>query len=427
MVQVAGMKVSEIMSKSVISVTEETPLKEAGRLIFSLGIAGLPVLKDKKLTGIVTEEDILVNMHPTLHEVAQDVHARDFDEMEANLVPLLEKPVKDIMNTTPFSIKGDISILQAQSIMKLRGFSRLPIVDGRGNLIGIVSQGDIFRQLLRNEIPKLENDRYASFIAQHYDRMVNWNKRFAYEFPALLALFKKKRVQRILDLGVWSGEYSVGLAKKSNLNIIGLDHNPMMVSIAEKKKSKLSERVKKRLRFLQSDFSNIAQDAGEQVDAVISMGNAFPYIPEDGDILLRGIKEVLREKDGILVLQLLNFEKVLRQKNRLISFIIQDCTIHAGSQHLFMEFFDRDVDNSLLHHLALFDYDGTNWIYKGLTTVRVNLLIKKEMERLLKKHGFKNISFSGNMGEYQGEYGKLSFDERFKPLESDFLNVVAER
>lgn len=421
------MKVSEVMSRSVTTVTEDTPLKEAGRLIFSLGIAGLPVLREGKLVGIVTEEDILAHMHPTMHEVAQDVHARNFDEMEANLVPLLEKPVKDIMNTTPFSIKGDVSILQAQSIMKLHGFSRLPIVDGRGNLIGIVSQGDIFRQLLRNEIPKLENDRYAGFIAQHYDQMVDWKKRFAYEFPALLKLLKKKRVQNVLDLGVWSGEYSVGLARKSVLNIVGLDHNPMMISIAESKRKKLPERVRKRLKFLLSDFSNVEQDVDKKFDAIISMGNAFPYIPENADKLLSGIRNVLREKGGILVLQVLNFEKVLKQKNRLLSFIIQDCTIHTGNQHLFMEFFDRGKDNMLLHHLVLFDYDGTNWIYKGLTTVKVSLLLKKDIEGLLKKHGFKKISFSGNMGEYQGEYGKLSFDEPFDPKNSDFLNIVAQR
>lgn len=307
------MKVSEIMQKSVISVTEDTPLKEAGRLIFSLGIAGIPVLSDKKLIGIVTEEDMLANMHPTLHEVAQDVHARNFEEMEQNLALLLEKPVSDIMNTTPFSISGDISILQAQSIMKLHGFSRLPITDKKGNLIGIVSQGDIFRQLLKNEIPKLENDRYAGFIAQHYDQMVDWNKRFAYEFPALLQLFKKKKVQNVLDLGVWSGEYSIGLAKKTSLNIVGLDHNPMMISIAENKRKKLPEGVKNRLKFIRSDFSNIAESVGGEFDAVISMGNALPYIPENSDKLLGEVEDLLKPKKGILVFQVLNFEKVDRK------------------------------------------------------------------------------------------------------------------
>lgn len=428
MVQRAGMKVSSIMHRSIVTVSEDTPLKEAGRLIFSLGMAGLPVVNGKKLIGIVTEEDILSNMHPTLAEVAGgDVHARNFDEMEQNLSGILEKPVKEIMNRKPFSAHPDTSVLKAQSIMKLHGFSRLPIVDSKDNLIGIVSQGDIFRALLSSEIPKLENDRYASFIAQHYDQMVDWNKRFAYEFPALLSLFKKKKVQSVLDLGVWSGEYSIGLTKKSGLNIVGLDHNSMMISIAEAKRKKLPEGVGKRLRFLLSDFSNIGQDVGEKFDAVISMGNAFPYIPESADNLLNGIKNVLREKGGIFVIQLLNFEKILKQKNRLISFIIQDCTIHTGNQHLFMEFFDKGKDNTLLHHLVLFDYDGTSWIYKGLTTVTVNLLLKKEMEKLLRKHGFKNISFSGNVGEYQGEYGKLSFDESFDSIESDFLNVIAER
>lgn len=422
------MKVSDIMRRSIISVNEDTPLKEAGRLIFSLGVAGLPVVRKNKLIGIVTEEDILSNMYPSLHEVAQDVHARNFDEMEQNLSGILEKPVKKIMNTKPFSAPPDTSILKAQSIMKLRGFSHLPIVDGRGNLIGIVSQGDIFRELLKNEIPKLENDRYASFIAQHYDQMVDWEKRFSYEFPILQKLFTKEKVGKVLDLGVWSGEYSVGLAKKTKLSILGLEHNSMMLEIAENKKKKLPQRVKERLRFMKSDFTDVTSQLNEKFDAVMSMGNAFPYLPVDYDTLLSGLKGVFRDKNGILILQLLNFEKILSQKNRLLSFIIQKCILHEEREHLFMEFFDKGKkDETLFHHLVLFDFDGKNWVYKGFTTVAINYMKYKEIERLLKKHGFKNIKFSGNLGEYQGEYGKLSFTSPFKPLESDWLNVVAER
>lgn len=77
------MKVADIMQRSLTCVSGETPLKDVARMIFSLGISGVPVVKGNKLLGIVTEQDILSKMYPSLQELAEDyVHARDFESME---------------------------------------------------------------------------------------------------------------------------------------------------------------------------------------------------------------------------------------------------------------------------------------------------------------------------------------------------------
>jgi len=52
------MKVSEVMTKDVITVTEYTPLEEAARIMVDNKIGGLPVLRDGKLVGIITETDL---------------------------------------------------------------------------------------------------------------------------------------------------------------------------------------------------------------------------------------------------------------------------------------------------------------------------------------------------------------------------------
>ncbi len=204
------MKVQDIMRRSIITISEDTPVKEIGRLIFSLGIAGLPVVKDKKLIGIVTEKDILARFHPSIQEYMEDpVHASDFEEMEERLGEFLNAPAKDIMSKNPVTITLQTPLIKAHSLMVLNKISRLPIVDKNMEILGIVSQGDIFRQLVKKEIPALEKERYAGFIARYYDLMVNWKKRFAGEFPALLKLFKKEKVKTVLDVGVWTGEYTI--------------------------------------------------------------------------------------------------------------------------------------------------------------------------------------------------------------------------
>jgi len=54
----AKMKVSDVMTKDVITVTEYTPLEEAARIMVDNKIGGLPVLRDDGLVGIITETDL---------------------------------------------------------------------------------------------------------------------------------------------------------------------------------------------------------------------------------------------------------------------------------------------------------------------------------------------------------------------------------
>jgi len=52
------MKVAEVMTKEVITVTEYTSLEEAACIMVDNKIGGLPVMRDGKLVGIITETDL---------------------------------------------------------------------------------------------------------------------------------------------------------------------------------------------------------------------------------------------------------------------------------------------------------------------------------------------------------------------------------
>lgn len=421
------MKVSEVMQKSVFSVSEDTPLKEVGRMIFSLGIAGVPVVKGTKLVGIVTEQDILSKMFPSMQDLVEDyVHARDFEAMEKNLMDLLKTPVSKIMKKNITTIKPDTSLMEAQSLMLVNKFSRLPIVDKKNNLLGIISQGDIIRRLLRNEIPKLEQERYAGFIAKYYDLMIDWNKRFNNEFPVLFKLFRQEKIKTVIDAGAWTGEYTIGLVKRG-IKVLGLDSNPIMVTLSKEKKKKLPRDINEHVQFELTDFKDLASKISEKFDAAISMGNALPYVAVPLIQLFKELLQVLRDKNGVAILQLMNFEKILKRKDRMLSFKIQKSNKNSIKEHLFIEFFDKKSKDWLLHNVIIFDSDGENWLYKGKTTIPIRYIRKNDIERILKKAGFKKMMFSGNAGEYQGDYGRLSFETPFDPVESDWLNVVAKR
>ena len=52
------LKIDKVMTREVITVTEDTPLEEAARIMADRRIGGLPVMADKKLVGIITETDV---------------------------------------------------------------------------------------------------------------------------------------------------------------------------------------------------------------------------------------------------------------------------------------------------------------------------------------------------------------------------------
>lgn len=149
------MIVKNIFKKRFVSTTPNATIYEAAKLIFGKHHKGLPVVegKYKELVGFITEQDITSEMFPSVKELMEDyVHERDFEEMEKKIKPVLAKKVKDIMSKRVIYIHPEDPILKAESIMKLRDVSRLPVVDDKKRLIGIVSKGDIFRALVSPKV-----------------------------------------------------------------------------------------------------------------------------------------------------------------------------------------------------------------------------------------------------------------------------------
>ena len=149
------MKVRDVFQKKVGYITPSLILSEAARFIFGHNHKGLPVIKGpkKKLVGFVTEQDITSQLFPSAQELMEDyVHEKDFEAMEKRVKSVLTKKVKDVMSKKVISIHVDEPLLKAESIMKINDISRLPVVDNKGNLIGIISKGDIFRALVSPKI-----------------------------------------------------------------------------------------------------------------------------------------------------------------------------------------------------------------------------------------------------------------------------------
>ena len=129
-----SVKVSEYMTKKVVTVSKDSTVKDVIRLLRETGHNSFPVVENGKLIGIVSVHDIV---------------GKDDNEKVENVMTKRENMVV----TTP-----DANIMDVGRIMFRTGFSKLPVVDEENNLVGIISNMDVIRSQIEKTTPKkLEN------------------------------------------------------------------------------------------------------------------------------------------------------------------------------------------------------------------------------------------------------------------------------
>ena len=122
------MKAQDIMTKNPRTVTPETDVREAAQIMKSENVGVVPVVESsgsKKLVGLLTDRDIAVRV------VAEGkTSAR----------------VQEIMSGSPRTVKTDTSVDDVMDLMGKEQVRRVPVVDDRGDLVGIVAQADVVRE-----------------------------------------------------------------------------------------------------------------------------------------------------------------------------------------------------------------------------------------------------------------------------------------
>jgi len=124
------MKAQDIMAKDPRCVTPRTSVQEAARLMKAEDVGALPVIESdssRKLVGIVTDRDIAIRA------VAD---GRDLGSVT----------VSDVMSKGATTAKASDSVDDVMQVMGREQVRRIPIVDDRDQLVGIVSQADVVRK-----------------------------------------------------------------------------------------------------------------------------------------------------------------------------------------------------------------------------------------------------------------------------------------
>jgi CBS domain-containing protein len=143
----------DIMTSPVYTVRPTDRVKRIIALLCTHRISGVPVVDAKgHLVGLISERDLLEAMYPRRRDLRQGrrpapsgTTARD-----THIDRLL---ARDIMIRQVITAPPETDALRLASIMALRGIRRIPIVQGN-TLVGIVSQGDVYRAIFQSGAPR---------------------------------------------------------------------------------------------------------------------------------------------------------------------------------------------------------------------------------------------------------------------------------
>ena len=132
--------VKDWMTANVITVTPDTTLPDAHQLMKQHNIRRLPVLDDKgRLVGVITRGDV---------RGAEQSEATTLSIWEVNYL-LAKLTVGKIMTSDPLIVSPEATIEEAAKIMLDNKVSGLPVVDETSKEVGIITESDIFRMVVK--------------------------------------------------------------------------------------------------------------------------------------------------------------------------------------------------------------------------------------------------------------------------------------
>jgi len=130
--------VEKWMTKNPVTIHEDASIIEAIHLMKEKGIRRLPVMSKGHFSGLITER-MIKDYTPG--------KATSLDTWEVHYL-LSKTPVKEVMNKTPHTVTPDTDLATAAQAILDHKLYGLCVVNGKGDLVGIMSVGDMLRAVV---------------------------------------------------------------------------------------------------------------------------------------------------------------------------------------------------------------------------------------------------------------------------------------
>jgi CBS domain-containing protein len=147
------MRIKDIMTTELVSVTPKTSYADAAKLMHAHGVSSLPVCDDSgAIVGVLSEKDLFRAMFPGYIEFSTTPAAFiDEESFEDRIDELRSVPVESFMEHKIHTIGKEEPIMKAGGLMLAKHIHRLPVIED-GKLVGMVSREDVFSAILKTHL-----------------------------------------------------------------------------------------------------------------------------------------------------------------------------------------------------------------------------------------------------------------------------------
>ncbi|MBC7234850.1 MAG: CBS domain-containing protein [Chloroflexi bacterium] len=139
------LRIEQVMTRNVITVTPNQTIAELKEVLRVNRISGCPVVENGVLVGMISLENL--------------IRALENGELDA--------PIRHKMTSSVVSVRADESVVSAVNLFARLGYGRFPVLDKDGNLVGIITQGDIVRGLLKQMEVQWHAEEIKRYRASH--------------------------------------------------------------------------------------------------------------------------------------------------------------------------------------------------------------------------------------------------------------------
>jgi CBS domain-containing membrane protein len=134
----------DMMTREVIAVRPDTPLGEVAEVMGRRGISGVPVVdEDTRVLGVISEKDFLTRMGDEGPKNFMAVIAGCLKAKGCIVLPIRAKRAREIMSAPAVTVCEDAALADIVSVMAQKAINRVPVVDQKGCLVGIVTRNDL--------------------------------------------------------------------------------------------------------------------------------------------------------------------------------------------------------------------------------------------------------------------------------------------
>jgi CBS domain-containing protein len=153
------LKVKDIMTKKIVSVSPETEIANAAKILLEKRINGMPVIDAfGRLVGIICQSDLVAQQKgipiPSVFTLLESyIPLTSLKRLDKEMEKIAALTVKAAMTPDPVTVGLETDIEEVAKLMVDKKYHTLPVVE-EGTIVGSVGKEDVLKTLLAGPQPK---------------------------------------------------------------------------------------------------------------------------------------------------------------------------------------------------------------------------------------------------------------------------------